>query len=151
MSEWLVKAIVSMLFFIPGSFAVPVVQRNFGVRPEVILSWWLLGILLGVSVWLGSQSQLRLLMPSAPTLIVGLLGLTVGTVANICLYQSIAAAPNPGLPVAVRATNAAVVYVITPILVFVMPRYFHNLEFTWHHFLGVTLIVAGTVLVALKQ
>lgn len=105
----------------------------------------------GVVIWLGSHSQTRLLSPTTPTLFIGLLGLTVGTVANICLYQSLGAAPNPGLPVAIVTMNSVAAYIITPVLVVLLPRYFQKMEFTWQHFIGVTLVVVGTILIAIKR
>jgi hypothetical protein len=127
--DWFNKSLVAALFLIPGFFAIPYFRGHYSVRPEVTLVFYMLGIAAGVSGWLVCRGNGSALMIGAPALSITVIGLIFGSVANIMLFQAMGTAPNVGLPMAIVSTNAAIAFIITPLLVNSLPRYFAVLKF----------------------
>ncbi|MEX0649409.1 MAG: hypothetical protein WD200_00215 [Candidatus Andersenbacteria bacterium] len=151
MTDWLAKAFIAMLFLIPVFVATPILQKSFGIRPEATLVWWFFGVVVGVACWLYSDGGAKELAPSTPTWIVCLLGLTTGTVANICLFQSLATAPNPGLTLAIVNANSVAAYFAMVLLALLLPRYFVATTWSWQDLIGVLLVTAGIALISIKK
>ena len=85
LGNWLGQSVIAMLCLIPAWLAIGFFDRNYQVRPDVFLIWYLLGI--AITSVLFKASSLNSIVPSwriAGAMI--LLGLTIGAFANILLF-----------------------------------------------------------------
>ena len=115
--------------------------------------WYVLGMLLGASVGMLCLNRIsgEDFIPTGSLIMIAMMGLVFGTSTNILLYQAIAEAPNPGLPMACFNTSSLIAFIIAPLLAFALPRYFDRTIFNMYHFTGILLTIVGVCLIALKR
>jgi len=102
-------------------------------------------------VWLFLKNNVGILELSKHLAIIGIIGLLTGSIANLLVIQAVMASDNPALPIAIVGSNAVVIYLISPALAYLMPRYFGYIKFDLWRFVGIILIVGGLVIIALRQ
>ena len=144
--DWFWKSIVASLILIIIPFLTSVMKVKFQVQPEITVVWWMMGVGLGVGLWSCAKGYAIF---STPVLIVGLLGITVGALANIFLFQAFGSCPNPGIPMAIVSANVIIAVALTKILAIYFPQYFAHLNFSWAHLVGSVLIISGVVSIQL--
>lgn len=147
---WFAQSVVSVLFLIPAWLAIGFFDRNYQVRADVFLIWYFLGVAATSAFFVGTP--LNAIVPSGR--IVGgllLVGLTVGGVANVLLFRAVAAAPNPGLAVAISNVASAGVFVAAVLLARWVPNYFGAVKADGWAFLGVVLTIVGASLIAMRR
>jgi hypothetical protein len=145
--DWFWKSVIAMVLFITVPFLTSVMKVKSQVEPEVTLVWWMISIGIGVGLWSFFKGQA--LFSTTPILLVGGLGITVGVLANIFLFQAFTICPNPGIPMAIVSANAIIAVALTKWLAVYFPKYFAYLNFSWVHLAGAVLIVSGIVLIRL--
>ena len=119
------------------------------MKADTIMFVWLVGCTMGTFVVIEPGARVQLTDGSVllPCAIVLILGLTVGTVLNVGIGRVIPLAPNPALPSAIMNVAAVLVYVLAPLLAWVLPKYFSTAEFSAQGLIGVTLAIVGTAMV----
>ena len=145
--DWFWKSIIATVLLIVVPFLTSVMKVKAQVEPEVTLFWWMISVGIGVGLWSFFKGQA--VFSATPILIVGALGITVGVLANIFLFQAFASCPNPGIPMAIVSANAIIAVVLTKWLSVYFPQYFAHLSFSWVHLTGSVLIVSGIALIRL--
>ena len=148
--SWLSQSIMSMLCLIPAWLAVGFFDRNYQVKPEIFLIWYLLGTVIACTFFGGSP--LDAMVPSGK--LVGailFIGFTIGAIANILLFRAVAGAPNPGLPVAITGAASVGVFIVAALLSRCAPGYFDSVKTDGWSLLGVILTIAGTSLIAIRR
>jgi hypothetical protein len=144
--DWLMKAFLAMVLFIPAFLVIPFFLKNFGVRPEATLVYSSLGTILGVIVWLGGREELSMLALSGPTIVIILFGF-IGTAANIFFVQALASAPNPGLALAIVSSNTMPTFLMALALAALLPQYFESAAFNLRHAIGIVTVMIGIILI----
>ena len=149
--NWFAKSVLAMLFFIPAVMAVPFFLKNFQIRPELTMLWWIVGAAIGIYSWLLFSGKHTFGIPQPAELFIVVLGIVFSAAANILLAQAVSTAPNPGIPIAVVGVNSLVVYLIANPLARVLPRNFTAVEYDPVTIVGIGLIVTGLGIIAAKQ
>jgi len=149
--SWLSKALGAMLLFAPVPFVIPFFLKNYEMRAETTMAFWILGSAIGIFFWIHSTGISDRVLPRLPEISVILLGFIFGSVANTLLGQSIAMAPNPAIPMAIAGASSMVAFLMAPVMTRISPEHFPQFEFDWHKLLGVVLVVTGIALVGWKR
>jgi hypothetical protein len=140
---WLGKSFTGMVCLVPVMLMFNFFGKNFDMRPEALMCAWMVGVSIGIM----SALKLNVLQlgntPIIPIVVVVLLGIVVGTPANVLLAQAIPTAPNPALPFTVVNSGSVVAYILAPALAIMLPRYFDPMSFNWPQLLGVTMVIGG--------
>ncbi len=147
--HWFYQSIAAALLIVPAWLAVGFFQKNFGLRSEIFLVWYMVGVIPGVCFLDG-----KIFSSSLPIIVIAstiLGGLTFGAISNIWIFHAVSAAPNPGLPLALLGITNVLVFVGAAVLGRILPKYFEQAAFDYHHLLGVLLVAAGTALIAIKR
>lgn len=151
---WLGKSILGAICSIPLILIFNFFSKNYGVKPEVIISLHCLGIFLGILsasyLGLSNTSPKDFCSPIVPVICIVVFGLLLGSITNIFLAQAISSAPNPALPFAIGGIATVSAYLLAPVLAFLLPNFFSATEFNFLNFLGILLIVAGLGLIMYK-
>lgn len=150
---WFGKSAVAAVLFIIPFISVGFFNRNFGLKPEVILVWYGVGLAVGCFGWTLALKTVNLseLSPSWPLFVAAIIGALFSALPNILLYQSLAIAPNPGLTMAVINVSTVLVFFVSLFLSVVLPRWFVAARFDWVHLTGIILTVAGVALLSFKR
>lgn len=150
--NWLGQSLIALLCLVPAWLAIGFFDRNYHVRPDIFLIWYMLGIALGSALFGRGGSSLGAIVPSWR--IVGamlLVGLTLGTTANVLLFRAVGSAPNPGLPVALSNAASIGVFLAAALLAQWAPTYFSAVKTDGWSFLGVALTVIGAALIVIRR
>lgn len=152
---WLGKAIVAMLCFVPFIFAFNFFSKNYGMKPEVLMVCWYIGVSIGIYLsvllnWI-PNIETKDFSLNMPVLYIILAGIVIGTPMNILIGQSALQAPNPGLPFTIINSGSVLAYMFAPVISILLPQYFEKMTFNWYQFGGIGLIVVGIGIVTLKQ
>ena len=86
---WLGKSITASVVIVPFILLASSFGRAFKTQPESMMFYWTLGTAIGIAIYLMSQGKPYLLVPNTQLAILGIMGLTVGAIANILLIQAI--------------------------------------------------------------
>ena len=151
---WLGKSVLGAICSIPLILVFNFFTKNYGIKPEVVMSLHCLGIFLGIALasyfGLSGASVKDFYNPIIPAISIVVLGSLIGATTNILLAQAISSAPNPALPFAIGGIATVSAYLLAPLLAFLLPDFFSAAEFNWLNFLGILLIVAGLGLIMYK-
>ena len=143
--NWAVMSIAGMICIIPSWIGIPFFEKTFGVRPEIFMIWYFLGVIAGSSLYLNYGGVP--LVPSLSALMLAVaIGLTFGAAANMLLFAATAAAPNPGLPSAIASSASVFVFALGLILFRLYPANFNEVRFDGYHLMGIFIVIAGIVL-----
>ncbi len=148
--SWDIKALVAVGLV----FSLPILLiffgKQYGMRSEVFLLAWIVGVSVAF-IFLTAISEtmeiIELVNPFVPFLCVVLFGVILGGVSNILIAQSIAQAPNPGLPWAIFSISTPLAYLLAYALGKVSPTMFPVFEFNWVNFAGVIVLGIGLIMV----
>lgn len=147
---WFMRALIAMTCFVPMFVTIRIMSKFYATKPEVSLALWGIGVALGVTGWLIFVGRSVELAPTPPRLVVLAMGVVIGTLGNVMLFQSVNMAPNPGMAAAVVNTNAVATFLVMPLLALLLPKVFERGSFSWTQLFYVLLVTAGTVGLALK-
>ena len=155
---WLGKSLFALFVFCLFMLSPGFLQKNFNVRTEVFFAYWGLGYSLGLFLftWIFRTNQV---MPRisdfAPCwwiiLVILLLSMTLGTLANLLMAQAISSAPNPGLPFTIINASGSLVYLFAFVAAAVLPKYFEVGKFSLVNFVGILLVIIGLGLTMFKS
>jgi len=148
---WLGKSITASVVIIPFILLTSSFGRVFKTQPESMMFYWMLGTAMGIAIYLTSQGKSYLLMPDTQLTILGIIGLTLGAMANILLIQAIVASPNPGIPVTIVGANSAIIFIIGPALAIFLPAYFQHIKFDAIHLTGILLTLVGVGIISIHR
>jgi len=151
---WLGKSIIGMVCIIPLMLMFNFFGKNYGVKSEALMFGWFLGVAIGiaVSVWKFKIFNVSdLYTPFLPVLCIVLIGILIGTPANIMIAQAVPKAPNPALPFTIINASGAFAYMLAPAMAIIFPRYFDKMQFSIVNFLGVAMVVLGMGLVMYRS
>ncbi|GEM_PF-1085273 len=149
-SNWAVMSIIGTACITPSWLGIGFFQKNFGVRSEVFMIWYFLGVVAGSSCFLGAKG-VSLFMPTGAWLAIVLVGITFGSAANMLLFAATPLAPNQGLPAAIASFASVIVFMLSLGLYWLLPSYFTNVQVDTYHILGMFLAVAGVILMAMPR
>lgn len=149
--SWLTQSIIALLLLVPCWFSIGFFQKSYQIRPEVTVIWYYLGVFAGgIAGAPFTQISIHDLIPNQIFLSILLVGLILGSAANILLFTAVTTAPNPGLPVAIANTSALLVFLLAPILSSAFPENFNSVVFDARSFWGIALTLAGLYLISTK-
>lgn len=144
-TTWFWQSVVGAFFLIPGWIAIPFFQKNFGVRPEDFIIWYLLSAAFA-PVFFGSAAVVP-----GPGVVTGIMavGLVVGYANILAFRATVNSPPNPGIPVAIFTSLSTIgVVLATLALAYLLPKYFDVAAIDVRTLAGVALIIVGMWLVA---
>ena len=148
---WLGKSVVATLIFVMFYLLIGIIGRQFDTQPESIIAYYIIGAAVGIALWLVVSGQTGILKLTKPTLLIFLLGLTLGALANIYLIQAVIGDHNPGIPATIIGSCGVFVYFAGGLLAIVLPKYFEFMTFNRIDLIGVMLIFFGIGIISLKQ
>lgn len=148
--NWLGQSMIAMLCLIPAWLAIGFFDKHYQVRPDVFLIWYLLGIAI-TSALFGGTPLPAIVSAGRAAWAILLIGLTIGAAANILLFRAVAAAPNPGLPVAIANAASVGVFLVAALLAKSAPASFPAVKADGWSFLGVVLTVIGAAIIAIRR
>lgn len=156
MNNWFNQSLIATALVTPCWLAIAFFDRNFGVKPNIFIIWYFAGIALSTALWtvITKTNGISQLIPSNLAVIsVILVGMTLGTVANLLLFTAITTAPNPSFPsVIANGGGGALVFVFAVILGEIAPRYFGKSDINWMPtVIGLTLVISGTWVLAYSK
>jgi len=143
-------SLVGMLCITPSWLGIGFFQKNFGIRPEIFMIWYFIGVIAGSSCFLAAKG-VALFMPTGVWLAVVLIGITFGSVANMLLFAATPLAPNQGLPAAIASFASVLVFVLSFGLYWLLPSYFTSVQVDAYRILGMFLAAAGVILMAMPR
>ena len=152
--SWLSKAIMATFCFAPIMLASSFFSGNYNIRPETTIIWYSVGIVLGAVPYALYTKLLtpQELMPQTTLLLILLfMGITLGTISNLFIFQALATAPNPSLPMAITNAVTPLVLITSIILSVFLPQYFGAVKIDWIHCIGILLVVSGVSIIALHK
>lgn len=154
-AQWITKSLILMVGMAIFTMGVPLAVRQ-GIKSEVVIGTWCLGIFLGISTLIISHSKLvgaqtnDLIRPMVPILIILCTGFILGSFLNILFGQALQGAPNPAYPVAISNASLVIVCLLGPILARFWPKIFPLMTVSSSGIIGVILIIFGMILIARK-
>jgi hypothetical protein len=149
-TQWVWQSMSAMFLLIPIWLCVQYFDKNHGVSSDVFLAWYFFGTAITVSIL--AKGSITSLFPSLGlTAILLAIGLTVGGLANILLFRSVASAPNAGLPLAIANTATVGVYLASIKLVDWFPGKFIPVKVDRWSIAGIALTIIGTTIVAIRK
>ncbi len=145
---WLVQTLIAVLFMTPAWLAMPFFASRHGVSGAVFGVWYFVGAALSMALFGVPRGTL---VPSwGVSIAILFVGLTIGGVANLSLFSAVAAAPNPGLPVAIANLTSLTTFLAAFALAKVAPEYFSADPLSPRVLIGIICIVIGAALIAVK-
>jgi len=150
---WVIKTLIAVGFMTPLSTALVFFNKR-GVSGETFLFAWIVGVSLAFILFAEMSSSIStrdLVKPFIPFLVILVMGVVFGGVANVFLAQSIPAAPNAGLPWAIFSINTPAAYLLAYLTSKVSPSNFPPMEFSWINFGGIIILAIGLVLVMYRR
>ncbi|TSC59345.1 MAG: Uncharacterized protein G01um1014107_356 [Parcubacteria group bacterium Gr01-1014_107] len=148
--SWIVQSFVVLLCAIPAWLAIGFFDRNFHVKSDIFLFWYMLGILIALASFKIMSSSITI--PSWKVVgAIMLIGLTIGAVSNILIFRAVANAPNPGLPLAITSTGSVGVFITALAFSRWAPNHFNPVKFDLLSFLGIVLAVIGVSLIVIRR
>lgn len=151
MSGWVVKSLIATVIAVPFFLVAGVFGRVFKIAPESMIFYWLFGSSIGIAIYLKATGKSSLLLPSTHLIVIAIMGLIMGALANILLFQAIIASPNPGIPMTILGSNSAIVFVLGPLLAIILPNYFQYMKFDTFHMIGIMLTVVGVGILSIHK
>lgn len=151
--NWYTMAFLSALILTPGFMTPTFFNFNFGLRPDVILAWYFLGMTVGCwsgALGFGSVGASSML-PTLPLIGAAAFGFFFGAGSNILLFRSIVVAPNPGMPLAFINLSVVLTTLVSVGLFWVFPKYFPASRIDFIGFIGVAMTVAGVFILAIPR
>ena len=148
--SWLALSIIATLCIIPAFLAIPFFAKNFGVRPEVFMTWYFVGVCTGVSLLLtGAGSGKELLGSGLPvTAAIVAIGFVFGAIANSFLFRAISLAPNPGMPPVIYSMASVLVFILSALFATRLPALFKQVNADIDRLVGIGIVIFGLFLVA---
>lgn len=148
-SNWLGQSLLATALLVPCWLAIGFFDRNFGVKSDVFVIWYYIGV---IATTLYTKKPEVTLVPSL-ALVAGMvvIGATIGAGANVLLYRAVASAPNPGLPIAISDWASVGVLVVALMLGKVFPGFFPEGKIDLWQLIGVLLTVAGVSIIAIRR
>ena len=148
--NWLPQTLLAMLFLVPAWLAIKFVGSNYGAKPAVVVIWYFVGVICSAVMF--GVSPKSSLFPSAKVIIIMVVtGMTFGALANVLIFDAVAKAPNPGLPVAISSASNVLVFLCSALLAVWFPLHFKEIKFDVWSLLGVILTVIGTSIIAIRR
>lgn len=147
-TTWLSQTFLAVVFLTPAWLAMPYFEKTYGVSGTVFGVWYFLGSAVSMAAF---GVPWKTLVPTPG--IVGailLIGLTIGATANALLFTAVAAAPNPGLAVALLNLTGLTTLFGAMALAYFLPAHFAADAITMRTVIGVVLILVGAALIAVK-
>lgn len=150
---WFGKAVLSSLFLVPGFLAPMFFQKNFGIKPETTLFYFVIGMTIGLSLSLRHIGDfgLRSGVSVVVFFVIILLGFVFGTIANLLLFGATAIAPNPALPTSVAGLTNIFIYIAALALAAFLPKWFEAAKFDIVHLVAILGVIGCTALLAWKR
>ena len=156
--SWQVKAFIAMLVILPIMVLMPILQKNFGLKPESFFIAWFMGCFVSF-VTMAMYTSVPSKEYFSPLWLVGLvflLAFILGGPGNILLVQSmnmdaIKPPPNPALPFAIVGLASTLAYVLGSLGGKVFPSVFPTVQFSMVNIIGLLLIAAGTAAVMYQK
>lgn len=147
--NWVWQSVVSMLILSPIWVAIVFFDKNYQIKPNVFLIWYFIGSIAYTAFLEGFS--VKSLMPSLGIIFILLVTGLVGGMANTLLFNAVASAPNPGLPVAIGNGASVGSFVLVVLLSRWVPNYFSESKVDIWAFVGILLTVAGVALIATRR
>lgn len=151
MTGWVAKSLIATVMSVPFLLVAGVFGRVFKIAPESMIFYWLAGSMTGIAIYLRVTGKADLLVPNKQLITVAVMGLIMGSSANILLFQAIVASPNPGIPMTILGSNSAIVFILGPLLAIMLPRYFQYMKFDIIYMLGILLTITGVGILTLHK
>lgn len=151
MQGWVMKSLMATIIAVPFLLTAGVFGRVFKVQPEAMIFYWLLGSAAGIGVYLLAIGKVSMLSMNTQLSTVAIMGLVIGSLANILLFQAIVASPNPGMPMTIMGSNSAIAFVLGPLLAFFLPKYFQYMRFDSLHLIGIVLTIVGVGILSIHK
>lgn len=151
--NWLGRAVIATMCFVPIMISAGMFSRHFGLRSEAIITWYSAGQIVTAPFLLTHFGVLNWqeMSLSKPMCVVLVMGMTLGVASNIFFFQALSTAPNPGLAMAVTNSATIIVFLITVLLAQLLPQYFSASKLDPWHLVGIVLTVTGISIIALRQ
>ncbi len=151
--NWFTQSILATALLAPCWLAIGFFERNFGIKPNIFVVWYFVGISLSVATYIAmsdNQASAKLFPSFGVVLAIILVGATIGAAANVLLFTAVAHAPNPSFPsVIANGGGGALVFLLAIVLGTYVPKYFAKSEVNWINALaGIAFIVAGIFFLA---
>ncbi|GEM_PF-4071474 len=148
---WLAKSFFSAFAVIPFILILSAFDRAYSIRPESAILYWFIGIVFGMFSYTAIGKGTYLITPNTCLLVIAFLGVVFGVAANILLVQAVIEAPNLGLPMTIVGANSAMIFLIGPVLAYLLPKYFEQIKFDGVYFFGITLVLVGLGVISLHK
>ena len=143
------QSLVATLMLVPIWLSIRYFDRNCGVRPEIFLVWYFIGVVATTGLYRAASGVM--LVPSwIHILAIMGIGLTLGAGANMLIFRAVAEAPNPGLPLAIMSTANVGVFLLAVVLSRTWPEHFASVEVDWWKLFGVLLAELGVAIIVLR-
>lgn len=149
--NWIANAFVAMVGMTPIFFATGIMERQYHIRSDVTAILWGGGIAATIAGWIVMNGRGSELVLGKPHLVILGLAVTIGALANICLFKSFAASPNPGLTVAIVDSNAVLALLLAAPLAALLPKYFVSYELRVQDIVGVVSVIVGISLISIRR
>ncbi len=151
---WVSKSLVLALSFSLFPLLITGLYQK-GVKPEVTITWWSLGVFFGmISLAVcGGQGLITgnhrdfFITPQTIAILI-IMGATIGVVMQTFYGQAIQTAPNPALAIAVINSSVILSYVLPIVFHKTFPRSFPEVTVNTTSVSGIIFIVIGVFLVA---
>ncbi len=149
---WLLESFLAMFFLIIAWLAIAFFGRNFQLKGEIILIWYMVGTIVGTAGFLIFKNKALAPLFPAPLIMAAiiLVGLLIGAAANMLLFSAVTTAPNPALPTAISSSTSVGLFIISALLGVILPKYFGGVSFSWAQLVGILLVVGGVSCISLK-
>ena len=151
--NWLIKSLIAMLCYTPFFIILGAAKKNYNINPEFAFLLYLFAVCIGLFVYSCINSVFKNLQLDLKTIIVVvilfLVGLTTGTMANILYSQAILEAPNPGLPPAITNSFVVIIFIGSVLLFKLFPNFFPEVHFGTTKLIGIIVVIAGLTLMGI--
>lgn len=150
---WFWQAFFAAMLFVPSVLAIPFFKKNFHYPSDAFVAWYFLGstIMLFAMPVLNGSLKLHEMEFGYCALGAMCFGLVFNALANNLLFRAYALAPNPALPEAIVDSKGVMVFLAALTLASIFPSYFDSEKFNWKSALGILLVTAGVMLIALRD
>ena len=152
--SWFAKSLVAVGLMAPLAALMVFFNKRFGMSGEAFLFAWVIGVALAFICFAEMSSTIstrELVKPLVPFLVVLVIGMILGGLANVFLAQAIPVAPNPALPLAIFSVNVPAAYLLSYWMGKVSPANFPPIEFSFVNFGGTIVLGFGLAMVMYKS
>ncbi len=148
---WLQQSIIALCLTTPVYLALGFMEKNYGVKSDIFLIWYFLGVACTPVIFGGHA--IAVIMPSwRLILVILLIGLLIGGVANVMAFRAVNNSPNPGLPIAIISGGTSMcVFLASALLAKIVPSYFNNYKFDAWSLIGIILVIAGITIIVVRK